>query len=62
MIRRGANEVYDLVDRAEQIYKAFVDPEPEVYPKAARVIQKLCPEDAADLLEMCGLTPEGIPV
>jgi hypothetical protein len=53
---------YELHSRMDSIEKAYPDPGPEIWPKGARVIKTWCPDDADEMLAMCGITPEGTPV
>lgn len=51
-MKKGSKDNYELHSRMDQIDDAFPDPGPEVWPKAARVIQEHCPDDAAEMLAM----------
>lgn len=54
-------DTYELHSRMDAIEKAYPDPGPEVWPKAMRVIQALCPDDWDEMMMLCGITPEGTP-
>lgn len=52
-------DTYELHSRMDLIDNAYPDPGPEVWPKAARVIEEYCPNDAAEILSMV-IDPEQV--